>query len=132
MNALEVRRAIRGQVDVEAVTRESRALAASNGFGKDAAAEVGLIVSELVQNVLVHSIGSEVGVSLTPDIPARVIVEAIDDGPGLADVPEALRQGYSTTGSLGHGLPIVKRLSDSLEISTGPAGTQVTALRSVS
>lgn len=50
-----------------------------------------------------------------------------DRGPGIPDVNEALREGYSTAGGLGMGLPGAKRLMDEMEIhSVVNSGTTVT------
>lgn len=59
---------------------------------------------------------------------ARVGLEvaATDDGPGIPDVRLALRDGFSTSGSLGLGLPGVRRLMDEFEItSESGKGTRV-------
>ncbi|RMG39120.1 MAG: hypothetical protein D6732_04460 [Methanobacteriota archaeon] len=53
-------------------------------------------------------------------------VEFIDQGPGIPDVELALKEGYSTAGSLGMGLPGARRLVDNLEIESQPGkGTRV-------
>jgi serine/threonine-protein kinase RsbT len=55
------------------------------------------------------------------------VVVARDDGPGIADVEQAMRDGFSTGKSLGLGLPGAKRLMDEFEIvSTVGHGTTVT------
>jgi serine/threonine-protein kinase RsbT len=49
-----------------------------------------------------------------------------DTGPGIRDVGSAMRDGYSTSGGLGLGLPGVRRLMDEFEIeSTLGRGTRV-------
>src|SRR5690606_36998719 len=51
---------------------------------------------------------------------------AIDKGPGIAHVYQALQDGYSTSGTAGGGLGAVKRLSDFFDIySQTSAGTAV-------
>ncbi|MEE4276497.1 MAG: ATP-binding protein, partial [Thermoleophilia bacterium] len=64
----------------------------------------------------------------------RVDVDVVDEGPGIPDVDEALREGFSTASSearalgfgAGMGLPNIRRNSDSLEIDTTPGkGTRV-------
>lgn len=44
------------------------------------------------------------------------MVVARDKGPGIASIEQALRDGYSTSGSLGLGLPGMRRLVDEFEI----------------
>jgi len=46
------------------------------------------------------------------------MVIADDEGPGIADIRQALRDGFSTSGSLGLGLPGVRRLMDEFEITS--------------
>jgi len=41
-----------------------------------------------------------------------------DQGPGIANLDQALREGYSSSGGLGMGLPGTKRLMDEMEIKT--------------
>ncbi|HSL96264.1 MAG TPA: (Fe-S)-binding protein [Thermoleophilia bacterium] len=64
----------------------------------------------------------------------RVDVDVVDEGPGIPDVDEALREGFSTASSearalgfgAGMGLPNIQRNSDTLEIDTTPGkGTRV-------
>ena len=59
-----------------------------------------------------------------------LVVVARDSGPGISDIPRAMQMGYSTSGSLGLGLPGVKRLMDDFEIvSKTGRGTTVTATK---
>jgi serine/threonine-protein kinase RsbT len=56
-----------------------------------------------------------------------VIVTALDAGPGIEHVEQAMQDGFSTTRSLGFGLPGARRLVDEFEIdSTVGVGTSVT------
>ncbi len=53
-----------------------------------------------------------------------------DQGPGIEDIELALRDGYSTGGSLGLGLPGAQRLSDEFHIdSVLGRGTRVVIVR---
>ena len=57
-----------------------------------------------------------------------VEIKAVDRGPGFIDKQSALRDHYSTSGTLGLGLPGVARIMDTLEIESEPgAGAVVTA-----
>ena len=56
-----------------------------------------------------------------------VEVVAADDGPGIPDVALAMQDGYSTSRSLGLGLPGVRRLMDEFQIASEfGKGTTVT------
>lgn len=48
-------------------------------------------------------------------------------GKGIEDIERALRDSESTSGTLGLGLPGVKRMMDEFYIESSPAGTQVVA-----
>jgi Stage II sporulation protein E (SpoIIE) len=52
---------------------------------------------------------------------ARIV--AMDKGPGIANVPLAMTDGYSTAGTMGGGMGAMQRMATSLEIFTGRAGT---------
>jgi serine/threonine-protein kinase RsbT len=59
---------------------------------------------------------------------SAVEIQAVDYGPGFADVAAALKDHYSTGGTLGLGLPGSARIMDSLEIESQPGqGATVTA-----
>jgi serine/threonine-protein kinase RsbT len=56
-----------------------------------------------------------------------MLIVARDNGPGIRSIQDALRDGYSTSGGLGLGLPGVKRLMDEFAIESEPRrGTTVT------
>src|SRR5258708_33163757 len=48
----------------------------------------------------------------------RILIIASDSGPGIRDIRQAMRDGFSTSGSLGLGLPGVRRLVDEFEIAS--------------
>jgi serine/threonine-protein kinase RsbT len=54
-------------------------------------------------------------------------IVARDDGPGITDVAQAMEDGFSTSKSLGMGLPGARRLMDEFDIVSEPGkGTKVT------
>jgi serine/threonine-protein kinase RsbT len=71
----------------------------------------------------------EIAVRLLEDGSRRgIAIIASDDGPGISNVVQALEDGFSTSGSLGLGLPGVRRLMDEFDIDSGIGrGTVVTA-----
>ena len=86
-------------------------------------------VSELARNALLYAEAGDITVSLVQqDDKHGVSIVAKDNGPGIADIPQALQDGFSTAGRLGLGLPGVKRLMDDFEICSAPGmGTTVIA-----
>ena len=72
-------------------------------------------------NMVIHAHGGDADVFITEDV---ITVRLRDDGPGIPDVEEAMREGYSTAPDniralgfgAGMGLPNMKRYSDELTI----------------
>jgi serine/threonine-protein kinase RsbT len=58
-----------------------------------------------------------------------IAIVASDDGPGIHDIRQALRDGFSTSGSLGMGLPGVRRLMDEFEITSKPGRGTIVAVK---
>lgn len=108
----------------------ARTLAEADGFGRVLTYYVVTSVAELANNLVLHaSRGGTISVVLARHGGRRGIeVIAEDEGPGIADVSRAIQDGFSTTGSLGSGLPGVVRLMDECEItSTIGIGTRIVA-----
>ena len=84
-------------------------------------------VSELGRNTVVHGGGGEMSAGLAQDGGrAGVWAEFADEGPGIADVNEALREGFSTGDGLGLGLGGAKRLVHEFTLDAAPGrGTTV-------
>ncbi len=112
----EVRVAIDSDADIVSARQKGRGLASQCGFPSTDLAVVATAISELARNIV-------------DDNGRRgVEVVATDDGPGIPDITLAMQDGYSTSGSLGLGLPGVRRLMDEFEIASDfGKGTTVTA-----
>ncbi len=95
------------------------------------AAELVLVVSELATNLLRHAGGGTLTLETQGEGGGRMgmRIESRDTGPGLEDVERALSEGFSTAGGLGQGLPMVKRLTDSMEIVTSSQGTTIVGVK---
>jgi len=114
--------------DVEQIRREARRLAGHVGFAAADAEAIVLAASELATNLVHYAPGGELQVlPLARDGGSGIVIRSCDSGPGIADVTSALRDGYSTGGGLGSGLPAVRRLMDDFTLSTSPAGTCIEA-----
>jgi len=87
--------------------------------------------SELVRNMLRYAHGGDVLIEVVSrgrDNGIRLTFK--DNGPGIADIPMAMKDGYSTGKSLGLGLPGTKRLVDEFDIKSElEKGTKVTILK---
>ncbi|HZS55731.1 MAG TPA: ATP-binding protein [Bryobacteraceae bacterium] len=109
--------------------REAVAVAARNGFNESDAGRVALIATELCSNLTKHGRGGELLVNLFQDNEGSgVELVAIDQGPGIGNVEQCLRDGYSSAGTAGNGLGAVIRQSHVVDIASWPGvGTGVLA-----
>lgn len=108
--------------------RVAATLAAELGFVRARVAEIEIAVTELGTNLLKHARDGALLVRSVRAVEhAAVEVLAVDSGPGIANVEEALGDGQSSTDTLGVGLGAVTRLADACSILSEPgAGTVVT------
>ena len=116
--------AIKAEADVLHARRISREFGQRFKIGEQMEVRLATIVSELSRNILKYAgAGSSELVSLGGK-GVRCVFR--DQGPGIDDLDAALTDGYSTSGTLGIGLPGAKRLADKFEIQSGNSGTTVT------
>jgi anti-sigma regulatory factor (Ser/Thr protein kinase) len=132
---------IRESLDVFTARRRARVLAASIGFAPAPSLEIAIVVSELGTNILKYGVRGEIRVRKTePPSPPGIEVVAEDEGPPLADIELAVRDGYGDRGpidperwlgrgGIGAGLGAVIRLSDSFEYHPGPGRKFFRAIR---
>ena len=118
---------IASDIDIIAARQAARALAVKLGFSPGDLAVIATAISELARNIAVYAGRGEIIMTPNTDGVRRgITVIARDEGPGIPDVEKALQPGYSTSGSLGLGLPGVRRLMDEFHIvSQLGRGTEV-------
>lgn len=116
------------ETDIAVARRVVREVAGKIGFGVTETARIVTAASELGRNVFKYAgkgvmhwravqNGDACGVELCFE----------DHGPGIPDLDLAMRDGHSTGGGLGMGLPGAKRLMDEMNIRTCCGeGTRVT------
>ena len=87
--------------------------------------------SELVRNMLKYAGGGQVIIeAITEGRDNGVRLTFRDEGPGIKDIPLAMKDGFSSGKSLGIGLPGAKRLVNEFEIkSTVGEGTTVSIIK---
>lgn len=124
----DLRVPINADADIVTARQEGRRLASQLDFTPSDLTVIASAISEIARNIVEYANTGEVSISLIEKNGRRgVMVVAQDVGPGIADVPAALQDGYSTSGSLGLGLPGARRLMDEFEIhSEVGRGTRVT------
>jgi CBS domain-containing protein/anti-sigma regulatory factor (Ser/Thr protein kinase) len=105
----------------------------ARGIDPNARRRAAIVAYEAETNIIIHSVGGDITATIFPD---KVLIEAVDDGPGIENLELAMREGFSTAGPLarrlgfgaGLGLPNMKRCSDKFEVvSQIGSGTRVQA-----
>jgi serine/threonine-protein kinase RsbT len=118
---------LRCEADVAEARRRARELALAHGLRWSDVEALATALSEVARNVIVHAGGGEILLGSINDA-GRVGVVAIarDEGPGIPDIEQAMRDGYSSGDGLGLGLPSAQRLVDEFELhSVIGQGTRV-------
>ncbi|MFJ8109363.1 SpoIIE family protein phosphatase [Streptomyces sp. NPDC096132] len=108
--------------------------AALAGLDESRTAAAALVATELATNLLKHAGGGRLLVEVVApptghDGAVVAQIAAVDHGPGIADVPAALVDGFSTTGSLGAGLGTCRRLADDFGVHGAPGRGTVALAR---
>jgi len=113
--------------DVVLARQTGRTLATKLGFTGSDPMFVATAISEIARNIIVHAHRGQIVLRvLHKDGRSGIEVVATDEGPGIPDIPQAMKEGFSTVKSLGLGLPGARRLMDDFEIaSTVGTGTRI-------
>jgi serine/threonine-protein kinase RsbT len=122
---------IRSDLDIAAARTTVRGIARTIGFNAVDQARIATAVSELARNILNYAGSGHIIIHEVEQGERKGIqIEAVDQGPGIADVNKALQEGYSTSGGTGMGLPGARRLMNEFNVQTAPgAGTTITCLK---
>ena len=124
----EVRVKISSAADIVAARQEARALAIEAGFSVCDSTLITTAISEMTRNVLEYAKQGEVTISLLKNGTKNGVKIVVNDhGPGIANIAQVMKDGYSSRQGLGIGLPGTKRLMDEFEIRSKVGnGTTVT------
>ena len=119
---------IRTDADVLVARQKARELAKPLKLSSSEITLVATAISEVARNIVIYAKEGEIVLRLVSQGRRRgVRVVAHDWGPGIPDIARAMQDGYSTSSSLGLGLPGSKRLMDDFDIvSAVGKGTTVT------
>ena len=113
------------------MSQRMRQILRERGIDPDIQRRAAIVAYEAETNLIIHSIGGDLSVFIAPE---KVIIEAVDHGPGIEKMDLAMQEGWSTAGPLarelgfgaGMGLPNIKKCSDIFEIhSEMGAGTRL-------
>jgi serine/threonine-protein kinase RsbT len=122
---------IRASDDVVKVRRIVREWAVSLGFSLVDQTKVVTAASELARNVIDHGGGGVFRIEALNNNTRRGLrLTFVDEGPGIADMEQAMKDGFTTGGGLGLGLGGAKRLVNEFVIDSKPGrGTTVIVVR---
>lgn len=114
------------EADIIAVRQLVRELTKAHKFDQFATAALTTAASELSRNVWVHAKTGMARVRVLRGERFGLELSFVDQGPGIANLQQALAGGYSTANSLGLGLSGTRRLVDEFHIETKPGvGTTI-------
>jgi serine/threonine-protein kinase RsbT len=124
-------RLIRTSEDVTLVRQLVRTHAVAMGFSLVEQTKLVTAASELARNALEHGGGGYVDLEQVVNGTRRGIkLTFVDDGPGIADINLAMKDGYTSGSGLGLGLGGAKRLSSEFSIESAVGkGTRVAITR---
>ncbi len=122
---------IADETDVRRATLEATQYSLDVGFAQTPARMIATAVSELARNILKYAHSGEIQLRCVEGSKGNGIeIAAKDEGPGIADTEVAMRDHFSSSGTLGLGLPGVKRMMDEFTLESVPGeGTCVTAVK---
>ena len=111
--------------------RFARSLAFRMGFDESRSEKVCIVVTEACTNLLKHAERGELILHLATEglgpVPVLELL-ALDHGPGIEDLDRCLRNGYSTSNTLGQGMGAIVRLSQAADFYSVPSkGTGILA-----
>lgn len=123
--------AVEAELDIVAARQAGRTMAKELGFGEVDQARIATAISELARNIYLYAQKGVIILSfIQEDTRIGLQIQAQDSGPGITDIQQVLQDGFTTSGGLGAGLPGVKRLMDTFEITTQIGiGTEIKAIK---
>jgi len=105
------------------VSQRVRQVLRDRGIDPEIRRRAAVVAYEAETNIIIHSLGGEIVATIDTE---KIVIEAVDVGPGIENIEQAMQEGWSTAGRLprelgfgaGMGLPNIKRCSDKLEITS--------------
>src|SRR5437868_9379302 len=108
---------LRAETDVVLVRQAVRTRAVQQGFTLVDQTKIVTAASEIARNTIIYGGGGELRLeSINSDQRKGLRLTFADNGPGIADVDLAMRDGYTTGKGLGLGLGGAKRLCNEFHV----------------
>ncbi|MFE7065025.1 anti-sigma regulatory factor [Sutcliffiella sp. NPDC057660] len=121
---------INEEKDIIHVRKIGREVAKMLGFNHIDQVRITTAISELARNVVKYAGNGTISISTIHQYAPGLEIVVQDEGPGIANIKKAMEDGFTTSNSLGAGLPGVKRLMDEFLIeSQVDNGTQIRVVK---
>ena len=129
--SIQRRLSIQTETDASRAALEATQFSLAVGFDETPSRMIATAVSELARNILKYAVTGEIILRQVEGPSGRGIeIEAVDRGPGIGDTEAAMRDHFSSGGTLGLGLPGVRRMMNEFSLESAPGeGTRVTAIK---
>ena len=116
------------EFDIAKASFEGKLLARTAGFKETEQYMIATAISELARNIFIYALRGEIIIKIIEKNNKKGLeIIAQDEGSGIKDIGQAMKDNFSTSGSLGLGLPGVKRIMDEFVIDTKiGVGTKIT------
>lgn len=117
---------LKSENDLIKIRKYGRELAKEIGFKTIDQTVITAAISEICRNVMEYAGRGEVTFEIRNNDRTCLAIVVKDEGPGIENIEEALKEGFSSGEGLGIGLSGAKRLMDELNIQSVPGkGTTV-------
>ena len=122
---------MRTELDIVLARQAVRRLSVECAFGLVDQTKIVTAASELARNTVVYGGGGELLCEVLNEMPKKGLrLTFKDEGPGIADIPLAMKDGWTSGTGMGLGLSGAKRLVNDFDIDSAPGrGTRVTVTR---
>jgi serine/threonine-protein kinase RsbT len=120
------RLAIATEGDIITARMEARRICDQMSVKSFETQKVTTVVSELARNIISYTSGGRMEI-LPNDTTRRILITAVDEGPGIPHLAKVLSGDYQSRTGLGRGLMGTKRLAVHFDVTTGSSGTRVIA-----
>jgi len=116
------------EADITIARPEARRMCENSGATPFCMQKVTTIVSELARNIVLYAQRGTIDLGfVNQDRRSRIVITAVDNGPGIPNLNVIMGGQYQSRTGLGKGILGTKRLADTFHITTGSQGTSITA-----
>jgi serine/threonine-protein kinase RsbT len=110
---------ISSDIDIVTARTAARSMAEALGFTGAEQVSIAAAVSEVARNIVEYARPGEIVLARVDRGPmCGLEVIARDEGPGITDIPLAMKEGYSSARGLGLGLPGTQKLMDDFSVES--------------